>query len=142
MIRVAGTWEFGWNTPIKEMELWQFVMQDFAVDHFCMSPRSGIQGASVMECDSMVDAINDARQAGAVVVFVDEIGTTTLREFTHPENVLYVFGKANFSPLVAYAQPGDQSVRIETTANIGGFWPHQAASIVLYDRMVKAWQSP
>lgn len=140
MIRVAGIWELGWNTPIKEIELWEYPLRDFSVDEFFMCPISGIQSGSVKEVPQLDELIVKHRNLGIPIVFVDERGEQLLQEFKHPEDVLYIFGKASLNPLVAYGQPGDKSVRIETIQNKGLLWPHQAAGILLYDRLVKSWR--
>jgi tRNA(Leu) C34 or U34 (ribose-2'-O)-methylase TrmL len=140
MVSVAGLWELGWNTPIKEAELWEYPLRDFGVDHLYMAPVSGIRSGYVQEIEELTE-IMDQHRATAEIVFVDEKGVTPLAEFQHPENVLYVFGKTSLSPLIAYGKPGDKSIRIETNADKGMLWAHQAATIVLYDRMKKTWQS-
>lgn len=140
MIKVAGLWELGWNTPIKEMDLWEYPLRDFGVDCLHMAPVSGIADPFVREHADLSTALDQFRRDGLQVVFLDERGKTTLREFEHPENVAYVCGKASLSAMSAYGKPGDVSVRIETVANGGMLWPHQAAALVLYDRLVKSWR--
>lgn len=139
-VKIVGLWELGWNTPIKEIDLWEFPLRDFGVDAFYMCPVSGIEHSMVEERHSLEDLLKEAREDGITVVFVDEKGTTPLKNFRHPENVLYVFGKSGLNPLTAYGQKEDLSVVIETKANGGMLWPHQAAAIVLYDKMKKSWQ--
>jgi len=135
MIKVAGMWELGWNTPIMEYDLWAFMLRDFGVDEICMAPVSGIR-KDVREFSSLEEAM--AKNADLVPVLVDEKGEVALQDFKHPENTLYVFGKASYSPLARL--PKALSVRIETATASGLLWPHQAAAIVLYDRQVKQWQ--
>jgi hypothetical protein len=105
-----------------------------------MSPVSGIQHNYVKETPDIGPLIEKERDSGVSIVFVDEKGSDTLDSFIHPENVLYVFGKASISSLVGYMKPGDKSVRIITPNNLATLWPHQAATLILYDRM-KKWQS-
>ena len=140
MVHIIGVWELGWNTPIKEVELWEYPLRDFGVEKFYMTPVSGIQSSSVTEVASMEQLLEEYRKLNIPIVFVDEHGTTELKEFTHPETALYVFGKASFSPFKAYAKDKDMSVVIRTEINSGLLWPHQAAAILLYDRENK-WQS-
>lgn len=136
-VKVAGIWELGWSTPIKEVELWQFPLRDFDVDGLYMTPISGIESKHVEERASMGEIITEARSEGLTVVFVDEEGATPLREFEHPESVLYVFGKAGSSPKKIHEEEGDFTVSIETPQMKGLLWPHQAANIILYDRTIK-----
>lgn len=136
MICVAGLWELAWNTPIKEIELWEYPLRDFEVDQLYMTPVTGIVGP-VIERGSMEEILQEHRDAGRRIVFVDEAGSIALTKFQHPTDVLYVFGRASLSPWRAYGKPADLSVRIETPQNRGMLWPHQAASILLYDRMLK-----
>lgn len=138
MIAVAGLWELGWNTPIKEFDLWIHPLRDFGCEEFFMSPVSGI-AADVIEVPDLGELIKEQR-ASKSIVFVDEAGTTQLPEFEHPDDALYVFGRTSLSPLTAYGQDDDQSVMIPTQYDKGLLWAHQAATIVLHDRLVKSWQ--
>lgn len=140
MVSVAGLWELGWNTPIKEAELWEYPLRDFGVDHWLMSPISGIDNLFVQEYRDLAAVIQDHRARGIPVVFVDEKGASPLREFVHPTDALYVLGKTSLSPLIAYGRSDDLSVRIETPLAGGLLWAHQAATLVLYDRQVKTWR--
>lgn len=138
MIKVAGVWDFGWNTPIKEIELWEYPLKDYGVDEFIMSPVSGISNIYVTEVADLGLYINDHRNNGYTVVFLDEKASTTLENFVHPtDNVLYVFGKAAFSAMTAYGQSTDTALKIVTPNNMGNLWPHQAAVLVLNDRFIK-----
>ncbi len=135
MIRVAGIWELGWNTPLKEIELWEFPLRDFGVERFYMTPISGIASNAVTERAAMEEVLSE--NSDMTIVFVDERAPVSLTTFVHPENALYVFGKASLSSMVAYGRTQDRAVKIDTVANAGLLWPHQAAAIVLYDRMLK-----
>lgn len=139
MIYVAGFWELGWNTPIKEIDLWEHPLKDFGVVNLLMTPISGIENNYIVEKQTFEEILDFVTSNNLTVVYVDEHASTTLREFQHPEDVIYIFGKASLSPFLAYGQE-NLAVKIETANNTGGFWPHQAASIVLYDRMIKSWQ--
>ena len=136
-VRVAGLWELGWNTPIKEVELWEFPVRDFGVERFYMTPVSGIRpDIIIQERHSMEEIL--AENEDLTVVHIDERGKEPLHSFVHPENALYVFGKVSLSAMVAYGRPGDRSVKISTPLNLGVLWPHQCLSLVLYDRFLKA----
>ena len=137
IVKVAGFWDLGWNTPIKEIELWEFPLRDFGVDEHYMLPISGIQH-KVSERKSLDEILKDNPEL--TVVFCDEKGETNLSDFSHPDNVLYIFGKANYSPFLQQKRDQDLSINIETKNNEGMLWGHQAAAIILYDRMIK-WQS-
>jgi tRNA(Leu) C34 or U34 (ribose-2'-O)-methylase TrmL len=135
-VKVAGMWELGWNTPILEVDLWMYPLRDYGVDEFFMSPVSGIAESYVTEVHNIMDTIAAERDAGCTIVYVDEKGEEDLAAFQHPENVLYVFGKASTS-LIGYKTPLDRSVRITTPNNLATLWPHQAAVLVLHDRVNK-----
>jgi tRNA(Leu) C34 or U34 (ribose-2'-O)-methylase TrmL len=137
-VRVVGFWERGWNTPMHEMDLYEMIIRDFAVDGFHMSPVSGILNEYVTEHASYDDAVVAMRATGSKMVFVSESATTNLADFTHPEDATYVMGKVSFDPMVTYFQEGDEAIVIPTNVNQGLLWPHQALGIVLYDRLMKA----
>jgi hypothetical protein len=133
MVVVAGVWESGWNTPIKELDLWHYPLKDFGVDELAMTPVSGIFSNKVREFHSVEDII---QYYGIPIVICDEKGETSLEDFDHPESALYLFNRTSGGQL-----PGkhDYSLRVETKLNKGMLWGHQAASIILYDRF-KKWQ--
>lgn len=134
MIKVAGFWNFGWTTPIEEFHLWNMVRRDFEVDEFIMCPVTGIQ-KNVTEHKDLQEVIDNN---DLTIVFVDESGETWLEDFEHPKNVLYILGKTSFSAYRSVAGSGKFiSVKIRTPAGKALLEPHQAISIVLYDRMLK-----
>jgi tRNA(Leu) C34 or U34 (ribose-2'-O)-methylase TrmL len=137
-VKVAGVWELGWNTPILEIDLWEYPLRDFGVDKFFMMPISGVQSDVVIERQTMEEIL--AENQDLVHVFVDERGTQTLEDFVHPENALYVFGRVSLSVL-PLAREQDVSLKIRTPRQIATMWPHQVAGIVLYDRFMKQQNS-
>jgi len=70
------------------------------------------------------------------VVILDEQGVTTLEDFVHPENAVYVFGNTLQNDLIEL--PHDHSVVITYPGKICLFGL-MAAAIVLEDRKRK-WQ--
>lgn len=137
LVKIVGLWELGYNTPLIELDQWQYPLRDFSVDEFYMTPVTGIRSDYVKEIHDMAEFLDQQRNMGLQIVFVDEKGTTELQQFEHPQNVVYVFGKASISPMQAYYKEGDQSLLIRTKFNGGLLWPHQCAVTILYDRMNK-----
>lgn len=133
IVKVLGLWEVGYNYPLLEHDLFHFPMREFGVNQVLMAPISGIK-SKVTEVASIEDGL--ALCDGLVQVFVDEKGETPLAEFEHPENAVYILGKASTSTKMHYGA-GQKSVRVETPLNSGMLWSHQAISIVLYDRFMK-----
>jgi hypothetical protein len=133
---VAGIWDLGYNSPIREIELWEFLLRDFGVTDFKMTPRSGVTSDFVEEFDRIEEVLEAHRSSGDAVVFIDEKSPHRLEAFTHPGDVLYVFGKVGYSP-IGYKKEGDLSISVETPMNSGTPWPHQIAALVLYDRFAK-----
>jgi hypothetical protein len=132
-VKVAGVWEQGWIAPINEWDLWNFPLRDYGVDEFVMSPISGID-RKVTEMKNVAACID--ANPNLAPVFFDEEGEVELADFEHPEDVLYIFGRASFSPWKALGCEGT-AVVLPTRLNAGLLWPHQAACIVLHDRLVK-----
>lgn len=130
MIVVAAPWEFGWNTPIKEYDLWHYPMREFGVDELAFTPISGIRKKGIREFPSIEELIN---YYDLPVIQCEEKGEQSLIEFSHPEGALYLFAKTS-NPLLHL---GYSSLKIETPLNKGMLWGHQAASIILYDRFLK-----
>lgn len=128
-------WELGWNTPIKEADLWEMVCREFCIDNIYMSPVSGIKHKFIKEVSSIKDFLDETQ---IQAVFLDEKGEIPLHEFKHPESCIYVFGKTNESVLY-HKRPGDVSVYIQTIRSSAMLWAHQIAAITFYDRQVKSW---
>lgn len=129
MIKVVGTWEFGYSTPLAEFDQWNFPLRDFGCDEFIMWPVTGIQ-KKVTEYNTLDEALD--ANPDLTVVCVDENGAIPLAHFEHPENAIYVLGKAGYSCM---NQREVHQVRIEHS--VGRLWPHQCMAILLYDRLMK-----
>jgi hypothetical protein len=150
MIKIAGCWDIWYSPQDEYLKFWQFMLKGFGVNKFCMTPNSGLgiqlkndhfhQQQDIFEFDSMQKIVES--NSDCIPIVVDEHGQTCLTQFEHPENALYIFGKTGKSYLEELNWEG-QSVYIKNFSNerSGFLHPHQAASIVLYDRMFKAWQS-
>lgn len=134
-VKCVGVWEQGWNTPIKEYDLWHYPMREYQVDEFIMTPVSGIATQDISETAHIQDVI-DANPT-LTIVYVDEKGVQALPDFVHPADCLYIFGKAAFSPFTQAGSP-ENSVRVVTPRGGGLMWAHQAACLVLQDRFDKS----
>lgn len=133
-IKVCGSWELGWDTPIKEHDRWCFGLQDFGVDEWIMYPITGIRSEYVTEFETLEEVI--AANPTMTPVFVVENGEIESKDFNPPENPLYILGKASSNPWAGkYAN--ELSVRIDTPFQKGGLWADQAIFIILRDRQ---WQ--
>lgn len=134
MIKVAGCWEQGWNTPILEYDLWEMPVREFCIDELIMCPVSGID-ANVTEFEDIPAAMEANKDL--VHVFIDEKGGIDLEDFVHPENALYIFGKVSLSTMVAYNSNNADTVRVKTPTGLNLMWPHQVLCLLMYDRMKK-----
>ena len=135
MVEVAGIWEQGWNTPIAESVQWEMMLREYGVNALSMCPVSGIAapwGAApwIKEYANMDELL--ASKPGLTWVFVTENGGSELSEFEHPENALYVFGRASQSVPVP-----DGALTVKIAPGKGCLWAHQACAVVLYDRHLK-----
>jgi hypothetical protein len=109
------------------------VMRSFDVERIAMTPVSGIDCRFLDEYKT-IEELLIAKQY-LTPVFVDENGAVELTDFVHPENALYIFGKANYAPFGPLGA-GHLSVRIDCPL-MGMLWPHQALSVIMYDRSKK-----
>lgn len=136
-IEVLGCWEYAWQCPLREHDLWVHMLKEFGINSFNMYPVSGIQ-KNVKE---VADVTSFIQNSDKTVVFVDEAADIELPEFIHPKDALYVAGKTTFSPYITSFDPQKHTaVKIPSVRNTGGFWGHQAISMVLYDRFLKEQQ--
>jgi hypothetical protein len=127
MIKIAGIWEIGINTPLIEHDQWDYPLCEYDVDEWIMTPVSGIDGKCV-EYHTIQDAIDD--NPDLTVVYVDEKGSEELHNFKHPNDALYIFGRSSQS----HMDPKGITLRIDTLNNGGRLWAHQAACLVLDHR--------
>jgi len=136
MIKVAGCWELGWNTPFSEYDLWHFPMREYEVDEWIMTPISGIDKKGITEVETIEKAIE--LNKNLTPIYVDEKGKNDLLNFNHPKDVLYILGRTTYSPMISIGKY--DSIRIITPRGGDLLWPHQAICMVLQDRYIK-WQS-
>jgi len=138
-VKTVSYWERFWMTPIKEVDLYQYLLEDFGTDEIIMVPISGIDNNRVTERPDLDTVFEENSEL--TVVFVSDKGATPLADFEHPENVLYVTGLTSQSdPSITHKKEGRVSVVIETPNQEGGMWGHQALGLILYDRMMKQRQ--
>ena len=133
MVEVGGLWELGWSAPLTELTQWEMVMRSFGVERLNMAPVSGIDKRWVYEYPTMEALLED--RVNLTQVFVDESGEQEVFEYQHPQDALYIFGKATYSPFSSLAKD-KVSLRIDCL-KMGMLWPHQALAIVLHDRHSK-----
>lgn len=154
MIAVAGNWELSYNAPIKEAELWNFPLRGFGIPTWYMWPVSGIihnerKRVELIELPTMKDILAETQDL--VHVYVEQYNRafkqyvpTDLREFKHPENVMYIFGSAHYNPVTYNTmREQDHMVAIPTKGSCGVLWPHQCFVTIMYDRILKddGWHS-
>lgn len=133
-VEVAGTWEFGWSAPKTEFDLWWGVMCSYGIPLLHMTPCSGFQHKMLMEHNGWDEMMfRTWTDVELTPVFVHEEADTELADFEHPENALYVFGRANFHAFSVYGQD-HKAVRIDCP-KLGMLWPHQALAIVMDHRL-------
>ncbi len=151
MLKVVGCWDMWEDAPQEYLVHWKFMIDHFGVDQFYMNPNTGlgeqlkndhIENLQLLyETNNIQETLDENPSLTPVVI--DENGDVELKDFTHPEDALYILGKVGYSPKEHF--PNIVSVRIpswskEPNASYGLLHPHQAISIVLYDRMTKQWQ--
>ena len=101
MVVVAGIWEDGWNTPIKELDLWHYPLRDFAVDELAMTPISGIATNKVREFHRIEDIVE---YYNLPVIICTEHGETDLADFEPSSGPAFYVSKG-FSLTSDFAPP-------------------------------------
>lgn len=133
-VKIVGHWERGWDTPWQEYNWWIHSIREFGVEEFYMTPVTGIGKTSVLERATIEEILSENSQL--THVYVDESATVELTDFVHPTNALYILGRTGYSPISKKTE-NDLAVKIPSIRNSGGFWAHQAITMVLYDRFLK-----
>lgn len=137
-VKIVGFWERGWDTPWQEFNWWIHPIKEFGVTEFYMNPVTGLDKAAVNEFSDLSNIIAQADLEGATCVYLDEAADVELPDFVHPTNAVYIVGRTSYSPYATSYRAGtDLAVKIPSITNSGGFWGHQAATMVLYDRYLK-----
>jgi hypothetical protein len=107
-------------------------MKDFGVDEIAMTPVSGIRlNNKVKEFNSIEDMVE---YYNLPVIICARNGETSLEEFEHPKDALYLFNRTSGGELPVKK---GLSLSIKTKLNAAMLWGHQAASIIMYDRFIK-----
>jgi len=150
MIKVAGYWDIWFSHKENEYDIcWRFMLKHFGVDQAIMLPQLNVSSriqldhteVELIEMDSIEDVIN--LNINLVPIMIDERGATSLKTFEHPDNALYIFGRTGENAMDKFDVWNGHSVYIDSVESCNGMpllHPHQACSIVLYDRMTKQWQ--
>ena len=149
MVKVIGCWDM-WENPTQEYLIhWKFMVDHFGVDEFYMTPNTGLgeqlkndhnENIQLLyETNNIQDCINSNLELTPIII--DENGDVELKDLIHPENALYILGKVGYSPK-ENLDSNFISVKIPSwsknpNASYGLLHPHQALSIVLYDRRIK-----
>ena len=148
-VKVAAHWDIGYHAPITESYYWSFVLRDFGVKEWLMTPVSGIKNneeflvhlAEFPDYDSMLESCGDLTR-----VFLEprtrhqNPDTIWLHDFEHPKDCVYIFGSAHYNPTIGHKREGDYVVTIKTNKDGGLLWSNQCLAVVLYDRMLKECQ--
>jgi hypothetical protein len=141
MVGVAAFWPDAlWISahpggPKRWLSEYIFAMQGFGADTLHMIACPPIDhGYDIGYCEH--PAIEDAIEMhpGATVVVLDPEAPVALKDYTHPEEALYIVGN-DYGGVPELACPVDR-VRIEGQSPI--LWSHNCISIVLYDRWIKS----
>lgn len=141
MVAVLAHWEWRDMVPMTEAPLWSLPLRDFGIVDWRMVPVSGIRNSQrkvpLAEFPDYKAALEGCELTR---VFVEPRShempdTVWLHDWEHPESCVYIFGSAHYNPAVLHRRPGDAVVTIKTAQDKGVLWSHQAAAIVLYDRI-------
>jgi len=87
-VKIASFWELAWNTPILEVDLYQYPLEDFGVDEIYMHPISGIDNKRIKERNNLDEIL--AENYDMTVVFVTDRAETKLVNFEHPVQRLFI----------------------------------------------------
>lgn len=137
-VTVLGLWEHDWmDAERTERRLWKQTIQAFAVDQWCMAPVRGGPFTSPIQYTSTEEML--ASHPGPKTFLIPSTtlkGASSLKNYEHPENAIYVFGNVPDN-LVRYVTDADDVVNIETPVGAALF-AVAAMSMVLYDRHAKS----
>lgn len=147
-VHVVGHWEYGYLTPLPEHYMWALPLRDYEVPNWWMSPVSGVKNTeyskvNLNEREQYSDIFNDIDSTLPRIFLeprTDDVNPDTiwLRDFSHPESCVYVFGSAHYNPTISHKRDSDLVVTIESVRNDGVLWSNQCLVVLLYDRLLKS----
>ena len=127
MITLVGMWEYGWLDPKVELFMFRQLCAAYGVDRLVMVPEMLAARTSVDQYPTIEEALDSCE---GEVVFLEPSGDVSLKDFKHPKDAVYVFGKA----MISNKHREGTKLRIETP-NATDMFAINAASIVLADRL-------
>jgi hypothetical protein len=137
MITVVGMWEPGYTLEQTYIEdtIWKQTLSAFGVDRFCMVtyPEVELPNVSHPEQFSSIEETLASTEGERVFLTFPAEGAVSMRDFNHPADAVYIFGRPG-DDLLSYIQPGDHQVHIDTPNNVDMLGCSCVAA-VLYDRL-------
>lgn len=111
---------------------------EFALKHNT-DTHNVAKNSSISKVDDMLEAREQYMPADTKIVCVELCeGATSLPEFVHPENALYVFGPEDGNLKQAIVNQADEVVYIPT---VGCMNLAATVNVLLYDRLAKSEQA-
>ena len=139
-------WE---EAPQEYLIHWKFMVDHFGVDEFYMTPDTGLGEQLKNDHNENIQLLYESNNIETIInnnptltpIIIDENGDIELKDLVHPDNALYILGKVGYSPK-ENLDSNFISVKIPSwsknpNTSYGLLHPHQALSIVLYDRRIK-----
>jgi hypothetical protein len=121
VVTVIGMWEPGYTLEQTFIEdtVWKQTLSAYAVDRFIMVTYPDVRIDTVSspeQYDTMEDALNSTTGERVFLSYPVE-WSVLLRDFTHPPDAVYVFGRPG-DDLSQYIRPEDHKIHIQTTNNV------------------------
>lgn len=128
MVTLIAMRETGWIPARLESFMWRQLAAAYGARHRLVGGKSPGEPCDLEEAFGVL-------ADGGKRVFLDPWEGESLRDFQHPAEAVYVFGRAG-DDCRRWRRPEDLVVRIHTPQEVDLFATH-AASIVLQDRSWK-----
>ena len=126
MVTLVGFWEYGWLEPKVELFMFRQLCAAYKVDRLVMIPTLLGPRTSVDQYDTLEEALESC---SGERIFLEPSGSEHLDTFDHPEDAVYIFGKA----MISNRHEEGKMVRINTPSMTDMFAVN-AAAIVLDNR--------
>lgn len=130
-VSLLALWESGWLPRKVEAFMWRQLASAYRVDELALCPLAIAPRENLRQFATVGEALPNLQ---GEPIFLDPNKGEPLASFTHPDEAVYVFGRAGDDNR-RWSQ-GRRFVRIVTPAQVD-FFALQAAAIVLYDRETK-----
>lgn len=133
MVELLVAWEKDWLSPKTEAFILRQMCNAYRVDRVMAVPKLLPERTSIEQFDDVLSALATTDSERVWLQPEKTYQGKPLQEFDHPEDAVYIFGKAGENNM-RFVKEGDHIVTIYTPAKVD-FFSLSCAAMLLYSRL-------